>query len=48
MIKLKKDEPRRKLLQQAARKGIKNINAATTIQKVIRGNKTRKQLNENK
>jgi hypothetical protein len=33
MIKLKKDEPRRQLLQQAARKGIKNINTAIIILK---------------
>ena len=37
MIKLKKDEPRRQLLQQTARKGIKKFNAATTIQKSYKG-----------
>jgi hypothetical protein len=48
MIKLKKDEPKRQLLQKAMKIEIKNTAAATNIQKIIRGYKTRKTLKENK
>ena len=48
MIKLKQDEPRRHALEQGIKGAIIKVKAATNIQKVIRGNKTRKTLNENR
>ena len=42
MIKLKQDEPRRHALEQGIKGAIIKVKAATNIQKVIRGNKTRK------
>ena len=41
MIKLKQDEPRRHALEQGIKGAIKKVKAATTIQKVIRGNNGR-------
>jgi hypothetical protein len=46
MIKLKQDEPRRHALEQEIKGAIKKVKAATNIQKIVRGHKTRKQLPE--
>jgi hypothetical protein len=46
MIKLKQDEPRRHALEQGIKGAIKKVKAATNIQKIVRGHKTRKQLPE--